>query len=167
MVIADSTQLEKSTGRIAIDILQGQGLAISADSYLGRLTDFYSTVLQVSLAAFVLFGFVSYLAIRWQSVRAAQDMIHEEMDSATFRQSLKDHAQDAFDLNAEPLERQIQQLGDLTSRLEVVEARMAELSSAEEPAELTPAANNARSATARTARTSTKGSGNGGTTKKD
>lgn len=67
ILLAEPSDLDSLSSAAAVSILQQNGLGISADSYLGRITDFYAVVLQIAFAAFVLFGVVSFFAIRWQS----------------------------------------------------------------------------------------------------
>lgn len=139
IVLADAGDLNIPGAKLAATVLQESGLGISADSYFGRITEFYGILLQVALAAFVLFGFFSFLAIRWQSIRAAEEMVDakvvENLNSELFDLKLARKATAAFDLNAEPLEEQIRQLSGLVRRIEAVEARVAENASEEEPDE--------------------------------
>lgn len=148
LIIVDNKVRPRSDDAVsAIELLYRQGLAIPSDSLVSQVSNFYSAVLQISLAAFVLFGFLSFLAIRWQSIQAAEDFADQKVKeslknykkSSEFNALLVQKATDVFDVQAEEFDEILEsakQINEFESRLIDIEKKISLASSDAEPSDV-------------------------------
>lgn len=135
IIVDDEEKALSDTSKEAIEFLYTENLAISADNFLAQIGSFYSTVLQISLAAFVLFGFLSFLSIRWQSIQAAEDFADAKVKatfdtyikSQEFNLLLSQKATDTFDIQAESLDKLFDEMMNYMEQMDTIDERLAAL----------------------------------------
>lgn len=132
IIVDDQEAITSDEAAAAIELLYKENLAISADNFLAQIGNFYSTVLQISLAAFVLFGFLSFLSIRWQSIQAAEDFADIKVKSSfdtyiksqEFNLLLSQKSTDAFDIQAESIDVSLEEMRDYNEQMSVMDERL-------------------------------------------
>lgn len=134
--ISKLNELEKS---VVSNMLTNGGL-IDANTFLSSLTAFYSTIIQVLVASFFVFGVISFFIIKQHSLSQVETQVDETskkqflvyIKSMDFNELVRREVSLTVELESEAIQEQLENVGSLIYRVEQIEERIASQSSAEE-----------------------------------
>lgn len=122
----------------AVQLLQ-RGIIVTPEALISNITTTYGIMIQVLLGVLVVVGFLSFFAIRWQSIQQAENFIDQKLEkiitSDDFSRLLSNAASEVFDLQSEPLQEQLAHIALLDDRLSKIESMIAEKGDDREPQE--------------------------------
>lgn len=133
------TKLDDLEKSVVSKLLTNGGL-IDANTFLSSLTAFYSTIIQVLVASFFVFGVISFFIIKQHSLSQVETQIDESskkqflvyIKSIEFNDLVRKEISLTAELETEALQEQLENVGGLIYRVEQIEERIASQSSAEE-----------------------------------
>lgn len=139
LVANKPTQLTADQTGLIVDLLQ-KGALISSSDLLSNMTSFYSTVIQLLIAIFFVFGTLSFFAMRAHSriqiEEVANDLVSKaalnHFGSVAFEKEIRERIDSALQIAMEDLDSRIQPVD--AARIDELEARIRELTNQVLPA---------------------------------
>lgn len=134
--------------RVELYKLLNRGLIITSDGVLSQMAALYGNLIQVLIGAFALITVLGFLAVRWQSIQAAEDYVDkrckEYFHSEEFAASVRSNVQlyvDQLDPETNPniftpgLAALRNEVSDLRSELHILQQVISRNASSEEELE--------------------------------
>jgi polyhydroxyalkanoate synthesis regulator protein len=140
LVASKPTPLTLEQNAIVLDLLQ-KGALISSSDLLAQITAFYSTIIQVLIGTFFVFGVLSLFAVQANARRQIEDVAETLVDKAAehhfntlqFDARLREKIDSALQVELEPYD----ELGDELRRLaSELEDRVKEIKETVDPAKV-------------------------------
>ena len=115
-----------------VDLVQ-KGALISSSDLLSNMTSFYSTVIQLLIAIFFVFGSLSFFAIRAHSRSQIEEVANELVSKSTlnhfgsvkFQQEVRERIDSTLQIALEDIETRLEPVG--AERIDELEKRLREL----------------------------------------
>jgi polyhydroxyalkanoate synthesis regulator phasin len=141
LVSSKPIELTAEQSFVITDLLK-QGALISSNDLLTNVSSFYSTMIQVLIATFFVFGALSYFAIQANARRQIEEIsdpligkaVASHFNSVQFDKEVISKVQSSLQIELENYENRMGDLEENAERVGELERRVQELSSKNEPA---------------------------------
>lgn len=106
-----------------------EGIVIPTDGLISQIANFYGNIIQVLIGLFFVFGFVSFLVLKWHSKQFMEEAVGNAVElalrghtnSISFDNMITLKVQNVASTEIEGLEQSIAAIGDFEDRLSIVE----------------------------------------------
>jgi hypothetical protein len=146
LLVSEKRQSLTEQQNIEIYRMLSQGIIVSTDGVLDKVTSMYGNVIQVLVGALALATLFSFISARWLSTQAAQEFVETKfekyLESSDFQGTLTDKVFDYLDLHGTPeaftpgndgdIDEQKGLIEELRRRIMAIEEHISQASSDEE-----------------------------------